>query len=59
MAQLAMPSNLRIAHEDRGIVESHRPLISSLRNNNEKPIKADAPIIEYRRQREALQKETR
>jgi phenylpropionate dioxygenase-like ring-hydroxylating dioxygenase large terminal subunit len=59
VAQLAMPSNLRIAHEDRGIVESHRPLISSLRNNNEKPIKADAPIIEYRRQREALQKETR
>ncbi|MBT3337569.1 MAG: aromatic ring-hydroxylating dioxygenase subunit alpha, partial [Anaerolineae bacterium] len=59
ITQLSMPSNLHIAHQDRGIVESHRPLISSLRDNNEKPIKADAPIIEYRRQREALQKETR
>jgi len=57
IAQLAMPSNLKIAHEDRGIVESHTPLVSNLRGGNEKPIKADTPIIEYRRLRDALQKE--
>ncbi|MCP4142747.1 MAG: aromatic ring-hydroxylating dioxygenase subunit alpha [Chloroflexi bacterium] len=57
VAQLAMPSNLKIAREDRGVVESHTPLVSSLRGGDEKPIKADAPIIEYRRLRDALQKQ--
>ncbi len=54
VAQLSMPSNIYIAHQDRGIVETHTPLISSLRDGDEKPIKADGPIIEYRRRREAL-----
>lgn len=55
VAQLSMPSNIYIAHQDRVIVETQNPKSSSLRDNNEKPIKADAPIIEYRRQRENLQ----
>ena len=54
VAQLAMPSNVYIAHQDRVVVETHAVKPSSLRGGNEKPIKADAPIIEYRRQREAL-----
>lgn len=53
-AQLAMPFNLYIAHQDRVVVETHAVKPSSLRGGDEKPIKADAPIIEYRRQREAL-----
>lgn len=57
VAQLAMPVNVYIAHQDRVVVETHDPQPSSLRGGNEKPIKADAPIIEYRRQREALKKE--
>ena len=54
VAQLAMPSNLYIAHQDRVVVETQQPKASSLRGGDEKPIKADAPIIEYRRQRERL-----
>ena len=54
VAQLSMPMNLYIAHQDRTVVETHHSQPSSLRSSNEKPIKADAPIIEYRRQREAL-----
>jgi phenylpropionate dioxygenase-like ring-hydroxylating dioxygenase large terminal subunit len=54
VAQLAMPSNVYIAHQDRVVVETQKPKASSLRGGNEKPIKADAPIIEYRRQREQL-----
>jgi phenylpropionate dioxygenase-like ring-hydroxylating dioxygenase large terminal subunit len=53
-AQIAMPSNLYIAHQDRVVVETQEPKASSLRGGNEKPIKADSPIIEYRRQREKL-----
>ncbi len=56
VAQLSMPANLYIAHQDRVVVETHTPHASSLRDGNEKPIKADLPIIEYRRQREALKK---
>jgi hypothetical protein len=36
------------------VVETQEPKASSLRGGNEKPIKADAPIIEYRRMREKL-----
>ena len=54
IAQLSMPVNLYIAHQDRTVVETHHPQLTSLRDGNEKPIKADAPIIEYRRQREVL-----
>lgn len=59
VAQLAMPMNIYIAHQDRGVVETHAVQPSSLRGSDEKPIKADAPIIEYRRQREALQELTK
>jgi len=54
VAQLSMPANIYIAHQERVVVETHQPQPSSLRGGNEKPIKADAPIIEYRRQRQAL-----
>ena len=54
VAQLSMPMNLYIAHQDRGVVETQTPKASSLRDGDEKPIKADAPIIQYRRKREAL-----
>jgi phenylpropionate dioxygenase-like ring-hydroxylating dioxygenase large terminal subunit len=59
VAQLAMPSNLYIARQDRRVVETQEPKASSLRGGNEKPIKADAPIIEYRRQREKLKGQVR
>jgi phenylpropionate dioxygenase-like ring-hydroxylating dioxygenase large terminal subunit len=55
IAQLALPSNLYIAHQDRRVVVTQQPAISTLRTD-ELPIKADAPIIEYRRRREQLQK---
>ncbi|MBI9044288.1 MAG: aromatic ring-hydroxylating dioxygenase subunit alpha [Anaerolineaceae bacterium] len=54
IAQISMPSNTYIAHQDRVVVETQQPKASSLRDNNEQPIKADAPIIMYRRQREKL-----
>jgi len=54
VAQLSMIFNLYIAHQDRVIVETQLPKASSLRGGNEKPIKADSPIIMYRRRREKL-----
>lgn len=55
IAKAGMPANYYIARQDRVVVETHLKTPSSLRDGTEKPIKADAPIIEYRRQREALQ----
>ncbi len=49
----AMPFNLRVAHQDRVVVETHQPQPSGLRIG-EKMIPGDRPIIEYRRRREAL-----
>ena len=49
----AMPFNLRVAHEDRRVVETHQPPISGLRIG-EKMIPGDRPVVEYRRRREAL-----
>lgn len=49
----AMPFNLRIAHEDRRVVETHQPQPSGLRIG-EKMIQGDRPIVEYRRRREEL-----
>jgi phenylpropionate dioxygenase-like ring-hydroxylating dioxygenase large terminal subunit len=54
IAQLSMPFNLYIAHQDRAVVETQQPKASSLKGGNEKPIKADNPIILYRRMREKL-----
>ena len=59
VAQLSMLLNLYIAHQDRVVVETHAVQPSSLRGGGEKPIKADAPIIEYRRQRETLKEKER
>jgi phenylpropionate dioxygenase-like ring-hydroxylating dioxygenase large terminal subunit len=56
VAQLSMPFNLYIVHQDRIVVETQSPKVSSLKGGNEKPIKADSPIIMYRRQREQLKK---
>ncbi len=57
VAQLSMPLNLYIAHQDRRVVVTQEPKASSLRGGNEKPIKADAPIIAYRRHREKLKEQ--
>jgi phenylpropionate dioxygenase-like ring-hydroxylating dioxygenase large terminal subunit len=48
-----MPLNVRVAHQDRRVVETHQPQASGLRIG-EKMIQADRPIIEYRRRREEL-----
>lgn len=48
-----MPFNLIVAHQDRHIVETHRPQPSGLRIG-EKLIAGDRPVVEYRR-RQALQ----
>jgi phenylpropionate dioxygenase-like ring-hydroxylating dioxygenase large terminal subunit len=56
IAKLAMPMNLRIAHEDRRVVVTHQPQISGLKIG-EALIQGDLPIIEYRRKREEWQKQ--
>lgn len=53
VAQLGMPSNLRIAHQDRRVVVTQEPKASALRGS-EKLAQGDRPIIEYRRRRQAL-----
>jgi phenylpropionate dioxygenase-like ring-hydroxylating dioxygenase large terminal subunit len=50
---MAMPFNVRVAHQDRRIVETHQPQPSGLRIG-EKMIQGDRPIVEYRRRREEL-----
>jgi phenylpropionate dioxygenase-like ring-hydroxylating dioxygenase large terminal subunit len=54
VARLAMPMNLRIAHEDRRVVTTQQPKASGLKIG-EILIQGDLPIIEYRRKRAALQ----
>lgn len=56
VAKLAMPFNLRVAHEDRRVVQTQQPKASGLQIG-EVLIQGDLPIIEYRRKRAALQKE--
>jgi len=51
--RLAMPFNLRIAHQDRRVVQTQRPKRSFLRMG-EKLFQADGPILAYRRGREEL-----
>lgn len=55
IAQLAMPMNIHIAHEDRRVVVTQEPKASGLKIG-EIMIQGDLPIIEYRRKRETLQK---
>lgn len=57
VAKLAMPFNLRVAHEDRRVVVTHQPQPSGLKIG-ETLIQGDLPIIEYRRKRAALQGQT-
>jgi phenylpropionate dioxygenase-like ring-hydroxylating dioxygenase large terminal subunit len=54
IAQLSMPSNVYIAHQDRRVVVTHRSQASSMKLG-EKLIQGDLPIIEYRKRRAALQ----
>jgi phenylpropionate dioxygenase-like ring-hydroxylating dioxygenase large terminal subunit len=51
--RLAMPMNAYIAHQDRRVVQTQRPLRSDLRGG-EKMIPGDGPIIAYRRRRQEL-----
>ena len=53
IAQLAMPSNVYIARQDRRVVVTHHPQPSSM-NSGEKLIQGDLPIIEYRKRRAKL-----
>ena len=55
IASLAMPMNIKIAHEDRRVVITQQPKASGLKIG-EVLIQGDLPIIEYRRKRESLQK---
>jgi phenylpropionate dioxygenase-like ring-hydroxylating dioxygenase large terminal subunit len=52
-SRLAMPFNLRIAHQDRRVVVTQRPKASTLKGG-EKLIQGDRPIVEYRRRRQEL-----
>jgi len=57
ISQLAMPSNVYIAHQDRRVVVTHQPQPSSMKLD-EKLIQGDLPIIEYRRKRAELKRAT-
>ena len=50
-------ANITIAHQDRRIVRTQRPFVSSL-NGGEKLFQGDSPIVMYRRRRDQLQKES-
>jgi len=54
IAQMSMPSNVYIAHEDRRVVITQQPKASGLKIG-EILIQGDLPIIEYRKKRAALQ----
>ena len=49
-------ANITIAHQDRRVVQTERPFVSSL-SGGEKLLQGDSPIVMYRRRREQLQKE--
>jgi phenylpropionate dioxygenase-like ring-hydroxylating dioxygenase large terminal subunit len=53
VTRLAMPFNRLVAHQDRRVVETQRPRPSALRMD-ERLIRGDRPIVEYRRRREEL-----
>jgi phenylpropionate dioxygenase-like ring-hydroxylating dioxygenase large terminal subunit len=56
--RLAMPLNLLIAHQDRRVVVTQQPKMSTLRMG-EQLIQADLPIIEYRKRRQELMDKNR
>lgn len=51
---LNKPANVYIAHQDRRVVETQQPKASGL-HSDERMIRGDFPIIEYRRRRAELQ----
>ncbi len=53
VARLAMPMNLRIAHQDRRVVQTQQPKPSGLRIG-ENLVQGDGPVAEYRRGRQEL-----
>jgi len=53
VTRLAMPYNVRIAHQDRVVVETQQPKRPMLKMG-EKLVQADHPIIAYRARREEL-----
>jgi phenylpropionate dioxygenase-like ring-hydroxylating dioxygenase large terminal subunit len=53
ITRLAMPFNVRVAHEDRRVVITQLPKRPTLRMG-EKLVQADRPIVEYRKRREEL-----
>ena len=57
VAQLSMPFNVRIAHQDRRVVVTQQPKPSALQSG-EKLIQGDYPIIQYRRRRHELLQQT-
>ncbi len=50
---LFMPYNLKIAHEDRRVVETQQPKVSALMMK-ENLFQADLPIVEFRKKRDEL-----
>lgn len=56
IARMAMPMNVKIAHEDRRVVITQEPKASGLKIG-EVLIQGDLPVIEYRRRRAELQAE--
>jgi phenylpropionate dioxygenase-like ring-hydroxylating dioxygenase large terminal subunit len=53
VARLAMPMNLRIAHQDRRVVQTQQPKPSGLRIG-ENLVQGDGPVVEYRKRRQEL-----
>jgi phenylpropionate dioxygenase-like ring-hydroxylating dioxygenase large terminal subunit len=53
VARLAMPMNLRIAHQDRRVVQTQVPKASGLKIG-ENLVAGDGPVAEYRRGRQEL-----
>jgi hypothetical protein len=51
--RLSMPINTFVAHQDRRVVQTQRPMRSDLRMG-EKLIPGEGPIIAYRRRRQEL-----
>ena len=54
--QISMYYNRKILAEDRTVVITHNPKISSFPTPDEVLFQADLPIIEYRKKRAELQK---
>jgi phenylpropionate dioxygenase-like ring-hydroxylating dioxygenase large terminal subunit len=53
VSRLAMPFNVRVAHQDRTVVQTERPRRTFLRMG-EKLFQADGPILAYRQRRQEL-----